>query len=160
MRITIVAVGRAKAGPAGDLYDFYAGRLSDRLPGRPLGALRLKEVEERRSLPPAALREREGGLLLAAVPAGAFLVGLDAGGRAMDSEAFAKWLADLRDAGRQELAFAIGGAEGLSGEVKARADRLLSLGAMTWPHLLVRGMLAEQLYRAQSILGGHPYHRG
>ena len=156
MRITIVAVGRAKAGPASDLYDFYAGRLSDRL----LGSLQLKEVEERRSLPPPALKTREGELLLAAIPAGAQLVGLDAGGRAMDSGAFAKWLANLRDSGQQELAFAIGGAEGLSNEVKARADRLLSLGAMTWPHLLVRGLLAEQLYRAQSILSGHPYHRG
>ena len=156
MRITIVAVGRIKAGPASDLYDFYAGRLSDRL----LASLQLKEVEGRRSLPPAALKAREGELLLAAVPAGALLVGLDAGGRSMDSEAFAKWLGDLRDSGQQELAFAIGGAEGLSDDVKARSGRLLSLGAMTWPHLLVRGLLAEQLYRAQSILSGHPYHRG
>jgi 23S rRNA (pseudouridine1915-N3)-methyltransferase len=155
MRITIAAVGRAKAGPARDLYDFYATRLSE----RQLGALSLKEVEARGALPPEALKAREAELLLAALPAAARLVALDARGRALDSAGFAALIGGYRDQGLQDLAFAIGGAEGLGQGVIERADLLLSLGAMTWPHLLVRGLLAEQLYRAQCILAGHPYHR-
>jgi 23S rRNA (pseudouridine1915-N3)-methyltransferase len=155
MRITLAAVGRAKAGPGRDLYEFYAARLSERQFGR----LVLKEVEERRNLAPSALRAREGELLLAAVPKGAALIALDERGKSYASTAFADHLRRLRDSGVQDLAFVIGGAEGLSEAVTERADLLLSLGPMTWPHLLVRGLLAEQLYRAQCIWAGHPYHR-
>lgn len=155
MRITLAAVGRAKAGPARDLYDFYASRLNE----RQLGALVLKEVEERRALPVEALKAREAELLLAAVPPDARLIVLDAHGRQLDSDGFAQLLDRTREEGLRDLAFVIGGAEGLAESVTARADLILSLGAMTWPHLLVRGLLAEQLYRAQCILSGHPYHR-
>jgi 23S rRNA (pseudouridine1915-N3)-methyltransferase len=117
------------------------------------------EIEERRRLPPAALKEREAELILAALPSGARLVALDEHGTSWTSRQFADRLAQWRDAGAASLAFAIGGAEGLGQAVITSADAVLSLGAMTWPHLLVRGMLLEQLYRAQQILAGHPYHR-
>ena len=85
---------------------------------------------------------------------------LDERGRSLSSAAFADYLGRRRDEGVADLAFVIGGADGLAERVRSRADLVLSLGAPTWPHLLVRGLLAEQLYRAQSILAGHPYHRG
>jgi 23S rRNA (pseudouridine1915-N3)-methyltransferase len=151
MRITVAAVGRAKAGPARDLYDFYAGRL-----GR---QIHLREVEERRRLGPERLKEREAELLLAAVPPGALVVALDERGKALTSAGFANLLGGWRDGGVQDVAFLIGGAEGLSDSATRRADLVLSLGSMTWPHLLVRALLLEQLYRAQCILRGHPYHR-
>lgn len=156
MRITIAAVGRAKAGPLRDLYDDYAGRIAEQI----LGKLTLTEVEERRPLPPAALMQREAELLLAAVPSGARLIALDSRGKTLGSEDFATLLREWRDDGLQDLVIAIGGAEGLDAVVRRRADLVLSLGPMTWPHLLVRAMIAEQLFRAQSILSGHPYHRG
>lgn len=152
MRLFIIAVGRLKAGPHEALARYYADRLT--MP------LTIREVEEKRPLPPAELREREAALLLAAVPQGATIVALDARGTALGSEAFAERLARWRARGVAELAFLIGGAEGLAESVRAAAELVLSLGPMTWPHLLARGMLLEQLYRAQQIMAGHPYHRG
>jgi 23S rRNA (pseudouridine1915-N3)-methyltransferase len=152
MRIQVIAVGRARRGAARDLYEDYAGRLAWKIS--------LGEVEEKRKLPADALKASEGALLLGAVPKGAVVVALDAGGQALSSSALAKRLEGWRDNGTADLAFLIGGADGLGGSVLERADFRLSLGPMTWPHMLVRAMLAEQLYRAQSILTGHPYHRG
>jgi 23S rRNA (pseudouridine1915-N3)-methyltransferase len=117
------------------------------------------ELEEKRPLPPALLKAREAELILAALPAGSRLVALDRGGTAWSSRELAERLAAWRDRGTGAVAFAIGGAEGLGAAVLERADAVLSLGAMTWPHLLARSMLLEQLYRAQQILAGHPYHR-
>lgn len=117
------------------------------------------ELEEKRKLPPAELKNREAELTLAAMPAGARLIALDERGAAWSSRELADRLAGWRDGGAGALAFAIGGADGLGAAVTERADALLSLGSMTWPHFLVRGMLLEQLYRAQQILAGHPYHR-
>jgi len=151
MRITVAAVGRNKAGPERELWDDYAGRLS--------WPVALKEVEIKGNLPPADRMAREGAALLAAVPPGATLVVLDGRGKAVSSAALAGRLGQWRDQGVRELALLIGGADGHAPEVLSRAGFLLSLGPMTWPHLLVRAMLAEQLYRAQSILAGHPYHR-
>lgn len=104
------------------------------------------------------IRRREGAALLAALPADATVVALDLGGESPDSVAFAAMLARWEEAGRTPC-FLIGGAEGLDPAVLARADRRIALGPMTWPHFLVRGMLAEQLYRAQAIRRNHPYHR-
>jgi 23S rRNA (pseudouridine1915-N3)-methyltransferase len=104
------------------------------------------------------VRRREGEALLAALPPGALAVALDLGGEAPTSEALAARLARWEEAGRVPC-FLIGGAEGLDPAVLARAEHRLSLGPLTWPHFLVRGMLAEQLYRAQAIRAGHPYHR-
>lgn len=149
MRLHIVAVGRLKAGPLFDLQQHYAGRLA--------WSLAIREVEERRKLPPPELKEREAALLLAAVPRGALVVALDPAGVALTSEDFARRLDAWR--GAADLAFLIGGAEGLAAAARQNAAFVLSLGPATWPHFLVRGMLLEQLYRAQQILAGHPYHR-
>ena len=151
MRIWLLAVGKARPGPHRDLYEFYAGRL--RWP------LKLIEVEEKRKLAPEPLKAREAELLLAQVPKGAVLCALDEHGKTESSTGLATLLRDWQDHGVVDLAFAIGGADGHGAALLARADRKLSLGAMTWPHMLARGMLAEQLYRAQQILAGHPYHR-
>lgn len=118
----------------------------------------MTEIAEARGNAPAEIRRREGEAILAALPAGAFLVALDLGAPAPGSEALAALVARWEEAGRP-IAYAIGGAEGLDPAVLARADHRLSLGPLTWPHFLVRGMLAEQLYRAQCIRTGHPYHR-
>jgi 23S rRNA (pseudouridine1915-N3)-methyltransferase len=118
------------------------------------------EVETRRSLPPAVLKAREAELILGALPPGACLVALDERGAEWSSRAFADRLAGWRDRGIGELAFAVGGAEGLDQAVLDRAETVLSLGPMTWPHFLARSLLLEQLYRAQQIRAGHPYHRG
>ncbi len=152
MRITLAAVGRAKPGPERTLYDHYGGRLS--------WPLVLKEVEEKRPLPVPDRMAREAELLLATVPSGAVVVALDERGRELGSTDFARRLGDWRDAGIGDIAFLIGGADGHGESVRARADLLLCFGRLTWPHMLVRGMLAEQLFRAQCILSGHPYHRG
>ena len=151
MRITIAAIGRAPRGPERDLYDHYAGRI--RWP------LALRELDEKRKLPPAQLMQREGELLLEAAPAGAVLVALDRRGKVLDSEAFAARLAQWRDTSVSDLTFLIGGADGHTEQLLRKASLVLSFGAMTWPHLLARGMLAEQIYRAQQLLAGHPYHR-
>jgi 23S rRNA (pseudouridine1915-N3)-methyltransferase len=151
MRLHVVAVGRLKTGPHADLARHYAERLT--------WPLSIREVEERRKLSPAELTEREGALLLSAVPPGALVVALDEQGTPLTSDGFAQRLQRWRTEGVGDVAFLIGGADGLSAAVRETAALRLSLGAMTWPHLLVRGMLLEQLYRAQQILAGHPYHR-
>ena len=107
---------------------------------------------------PAEIKRREGSALLAALPERAFVVALDLGGEVFDSEGLAARLVRWQETQRP-LCFLIGGAEGLDAAVTARADAVLSLGKLTWPHFLVRAMLAEQLYRAQAIVAGHPYHR-
>lgn len=151
MRILVAAVGRAKPGPERALFEHYLGRLA--------WPLALKEVEEKRPLPSAERMAREAELLLATVPAGAVVIALDERGKLVSSEDFAARLGGWRDSGRADIAFLIGGADGHGEAVRKRADLLIAFGAMTWPHMLVRGMLAEQLFRAQSILSGHPYHR-
>ena len=151
MRLKVAAIGRWKAGPERSLYEHFARRIAF--------PLDLKEVEEKRKLPPAALIRREGELLLAEVPKGAIVVALDGRGKALSSIAFAKQLGRWRDDGVREVVFIIGGADGLDDSVRRKATLTLGLGPMTWPHLMVRAMLAEQIYRAQAILSGHPYHR-
>jgi len=151
MRITIAAVGRWKGDPARAVYETYAAR-----GGWPLT---LREVVARKPGGGAAVQAEEAALLDRAAPDGAVRVALDAGGRALNSAGFADWLDARQTAGTRDLAFLIGGADGLAEPLRTGADLRLSLGPMTWPHLLVRGLLAEQLYRAHCILTGHPYHR-
>jgi 23S rRNA (pseudouridine1915-N3)-methyltransferase len=146
----LIAVGRLRPGPEADLFARYNARLRPRL--------EVFEVPEARGAP-AEIRRREGEGLLAALPRDAFAVALDLGGVAPTSEGLAAQL-EAWLAGGRKPAFVIGGAEGLSAAVLARADYVLSLGTLTWPHMLARVMLAEQLFRARSIAGGHPYHRG
>jgi 23S rRNA (pseudouridine1915-N3)-methyltransferase len=152
VNILIAAVGRAKPGPERDLYEAYIGRVPWRID--------LKEIEIRKEASTDVRRTREGESLLAVVPDKARVVVLDERGKAEASAAFAARLGGWRDDGIRHVAFLIGGADGHDASVRKRADAILSFGAMTWPHLLVRAMLAEQLYRAHSILAGHPYHRG
>jgi 23S rRNA (pseudouridine1915-N3)-methyltransferase len=144
-------VGRLRRGPLYDLQTDYAKRLVP-----PAAVI---EVEEKRKLSPPELKQREADLLLAARPAGAMLVALDRSGQPWSSHDLADRLSAWRGRGTSAVAFTIGGAEGLGKAVLDTAEATLSLGAMTWPHLLVRTMLLEQLYRAQKILAGHPYHR-
>lgn len=151
MRITIIAVGRRKQGPEQDLFDQYKGRLP--------WPLDLKLVEEKKPLSGDALKAREADLLLAALPDGATVIALDERGTSDTSPKFAERLGAWRDDGARELAFLIGGADGLAEEVRTRARFVMSLGKQTWPHQLVPALLAEQLYRAHAILTGHPYHR-
>lgn len=151
MRVTIAAVGRCRAGPEQDLYTQYARRL--------VPPPTLVEVEERRRMPVPDRVAAEGTRLLAAVPSQAACVVLDERGTALASRDLADRLARWQAEG-SGLACLIGGADGHAPAVRERADLLLSLGPMTWPHQLVRAMLAEQLYRVQCILSGHPYHRG
>ena len=155
MKLAICAVGRTAKGPAKSpetaLFEHYAARI--RWP------LALREVEEKRKLPAAQLMIREGELLLEAAPAGAVLVALDRRGKVYDSQEFARRLERWRDDSTAHVAFLIGGADGHTDALLARAPFNLSFGPMTWPHLLARVLLAEQIYRAQQVLAGHPYHR-
>ena len=148
-------MGRLRAGPERDLIADYVQRF-DRT-GRPLGLGPFfeHEVEDKKN---AGMRA-EAELLARAVPAGAVLVTLDERGKLISSPEFAAQLARWRDAGRQDVAFVIGGADGIDPALRAKADFSISLGTMVWPHMLVRVMLAEQLYRAANILSGGPYHR-
>lgn len=151
MRLHIIAVGRMRAGPERELFETYIGRLP--------WPVEEREVEDRAQGPAKGRRDREAGLLLAAVPEQAVVIALDETGAAPDSEGLARKIAIWRDAGTRDLVFLIGGADGHGKAIHQRADYSLSMGALTWPHLLARVMLAEQLYRATSILAGHPYHR-
>jgi 23S rRNA (pseudouridine1915-N3)-methyltransferase len=146
----LLAVGRLRAGPEAALFAEYNGRL------RP--PLSVTEIAEARGGAPAEIRRREGAAILAALPPGALLVALDLGGAAPSSEAFAALWTRWDESGRTPC-FAVGGAEGLDPAVLAAAHHRLSLGPLTWPHMLVRVLLAEQLFRAQAIRAGHPYHR-
>jgi 23S rRNA (pseudouridine1915-N3)-methyltransferase len=155
MRLHLCAVGRLRQGPERDLVDDYTTRFERT--GRPLGLgpLSEHEVEDRKG----GGIEAEADLLARTVPAGALMVVLDERGRVLSSPEFADHLAKWRDGGRQDVALLIGGADGLAPALRDRADMALSFGRMVWPHLLVRVMLAEQLYRAATILSGGPYHR-
>jgi 23S rRNA (pseudouridine1915-N3)-methyltransferase len=151
VKLWIACIGRAGRGPERDLYQHYADRV--RWP------LALREVEEKRKLPAAQLILREGELLLQSVPAKSVLVALDRRGKVLDSEGFARRLERWRDDSVNDVAFLVGGADGHGEALLKKAALILSFGAMTWPHLLARAMLAEQIYRAQQLLAGHPYHR-
>ncbi|HLQ19876.1 MAG TPA: 23S rRNA (pseudouridine(1915)-N(3))-methyltransferase RlmH [Tabrizicola sp.] len=155
MRLHLCAVGRLRAGPERDLVDDYLQRL-DRT-GKPLGLgpVAEHEVEDKKGGGMAT----EATLLARAIPDGAALCILDERGRTLSSPEFAQTLAGWRDSGRHDAAFVIGGADGLDPSLRARADLSISFGRMVWPHMLVRVMVAEQLYRAATILAGSPYHR-
>ena len=156
MRVTVVAVGRLRSGPEADLAADYLARFERT--GRPLGLgpCRMVEVEDRRGGGAGA----ESALIAQALPSAATLVLLDERGSALSSPDFAVRLRRWADAGRRDLAFAIGGADGHAPALRERAEVVMSFGPMVWPHMLARVMLAEQLYRASSILAGSPYHRG
>ena|SRR5690606_333664 len=151
MRVTIAAVGRERPGPTRELFEEYRRRCP--------WPIRLLEIAPRTSGPPERRRAEEAERLKAALPRDAVLVALDESGRSLTSRAFAARIAAWQRQGRSELVFLIGGPEGLDPALLDRADLVLALGRMTWPHRFVRVLLAEQLYRAATIQAGHPYHR-
>jgi 23S rRNA (pseudouridine1915-N3)-methyltransferase len=155
LRITIAAVGRLKRGPEQMLVSDYLGRAGPAGRSMALGPFTVTEIDERK----ARDRAQQSAGLLAVVPQGAFAIALDERGEAVASTAFANMLAELRDRGTAETVFLIGGPDGHDDHLRARANGMISFGPMVWPHMLARAMLAEQLYRAVSILGGSPYHR-
>ena len=155
MRVHVGAVGRLRTGPERALIDDYAARFDKTGRALGLGPLRLHEVEDRKGGGMTA----EAALLGRKIPNGAVLVALDERGGQMTSPGLSRQLGDWRDAGRGDVTFLIGGADGLDPDLRARADLTLSFGKMVWPHMLARVMLVEQLYRAAAILAGSPYHR-
>lgn len=159
MKVTIAAVGRSRRSPEQELFATYQTRFDASAKPLGLGPLALCEVEEKKRISGAALKAREADLLRDAVPSGALLVALDEHAKPLTSADFAAFLAKQRDTGTQALCFLIGGAEGLDPGLLEETRYRIAFGAQTWPHMLVRVMLAEQLYRAASILAGHPYHR-
>jgi 23S rRNA (pseudouridine1915-N3)-methyltransferase len=155
MRVHIAAVGRLRQGPERELVDDYLARFSKTGKALGLGPAQVLEVEDKKGGGMAG----EAGLLERALPKGALICVMDERGQQMPSPDFARRIGDWRDQGTGDLAFLIGGADGLDPALRQKADFALSFGAMVWPHMLVRVMLAEQLYRAASILAGSPYHR-
>ena len=159
MKISVFAVGRMKAGPEKELADRYFDRFGKS--GGPLGLdfSGVVEIAESRAQTPAERKREEALKLKSQISAGVSLFLLDERGKNFSSDDFSRRIAALRDGGQRGLTIAIGGPDGHDPELREQADLVMSFGALTWPHQLVRIMLAEQLYRAATILSGHPYHR-
>ena len=155
MKVHICAVGRLRGGPERELIDDYVTRFDRTGRALGLGPVQIHEIEDKKGGGMSA----EAPLLERALPKGAFVCTLDERGKVMTSPDFANLLGRWRDAGRSDVAFVIGGADGIAPSLRAKADASLSFGKMVWPHMMVRVMLSEQLYRAASILAGGPYHR-
>ena len=152
MRFSLIAIGKARNGPERDLFTHYRDRL--RWP------FNLVELELKKNLPTTQARQdAEAALLQEAIPKGAVIIALDERGKNLSSREFATQIQQFQDSGERDIALIIGGADGLAASIKQQARLMISYGKATWPHMLVRGMVAEQLYRAQTILDGHPYHR-
>lgn len=159
MKILVVSVGRLKQGPERELAERYAARFTDM--GRKLGfqSLEIREIPESRARDAASRIAEEAGAIKALLPDKSVVVTLDERGDSMDSVTFARQLGRWRDEQVTNNVFIIGGADGLSPELRRMASLSLAFGRATWPHQMVRVMLLEQIYRAATILAGHPYHR-
>lgn len=151
MDVVIAAIGHQKQSPELDLLTKYVRQTR--------WHVSIKEFEDKKAGTTAERMKREGELLMSAVVPGAKIVVLDERGRQFGSEEFARRLGSWQDDGVPAVVFMIGGADGHSGDIRRKADLLLAFGQMTWPHMMARVMLAEQIYRAKTILDGHPYHR-
>lgn len=160
MRLLILAVGHARGTEEGALSDAYCARAATM--GKRLGfpAIAIEEVSVSKARGVQSRMHEEGERLGGKIPEQAHVICLDAKGKGMTSDAFAEMLGAMRDAGARDMAFLIGGPDGLSLPRNVKPGRSLAFGPQTWPHLLVRAMLAEQIYRGVTILAGHPYHRG
>jgi 23S rRNA (pseudouridine1915-N3)-methyltransferase len=160
VRLNIIAVGFGRGTAEAVLTEDFLERAAQI--GKRLGfsAIRCEEVAVAKERELKKRRADEAERLARRIPDGAHIILLDAKGKGMTSEDFSEMLAALRDAGTRDLAFVIGGPDGLAPLPHKRAGRSLAFGPQTWPHLLVRAMLSEQIYRALTILAGHPYHRG
>ena len=159
MRLVVVAIGRLKQGPERELAERYRERFDDI--GRKLGfrGLEIHEIPESRARDAATRMAEEAAAMIAAIPDKSILVALDERGDSVASEAFARHLGRWRDEAVANTVFAIGGADGLSPDLRRKAKLRIAFGSATWPHQMVRVMLLEQIYRAATILAGHPYHR-
>ena len=152
MQILIGAIGRLRAGPEATLLEHFQKRIT-------AWPMELREFELKRKVSADRASDAEGELLLAAIPDGAHVVVLDETGKLSTSAGIARDIAGLQDSGCRNLVFLIGGADGHGDAVRARADRMIAFGRNTWPHMLMRSLLVEQVYRAQQIIARHPYHR-
>jgi 23S rRNA (pseudouridine1915-N3)-methyltransferase len=159
VRLLIAAVGRLKAGPERELLARYLERANTTGKSLALAPFEVVEIPESAAQTPAKRKADEGKALLAVIPQKAKLIALDERGKSVSSEDFAKKLARFRDDGAGCTALVIGGADGLDETLRKKADLALGYGAATFPHQIVRILLAEQIYRATTILSGHPYHR-
>ncbi len=159
MRLALIGVGRLKSGPERELFDRYFKRLGDLARSQGISEVELREVDEGRSRRAEDRQAEEARAIRAAAPRGAWLTALDERGAAMSSAQWAAEIGKARDGAAPAYAVVIGGPDGLDPALRAEARTVISFGALTWPHQLVRVMAGEQLYRALSILGGHPYHR-
>ena len=159
MRLKVIAVGRLKSGPERDLVDRYQERFIEM--SRKLGfrGLDIHELTESRAREASVRMADEAAAIMALIPDDAVTIALDERGKPLDSEGFAKRLGQWRDESAGDVVFVIGGADGLSPELRRRMKAVFAFGTATWPHQLVRIMLMEQIYRAATILAGHPYHR-
>jgi 23S rRNA (pseudouridine1915-N3)-methyltransferase len=159
MRVVIHAVGRMKSGPEAELAARYFDRFAKTGAALGLTVAPIIEIPESRAPSPDQRKREEAAKPLAMQAGGAQLILLDERGEAPDSAKFARMIAVLRDNGARELVLALGGPDGHGDELRAAASTMISFGRMTWPHQIARILLAEQLYRAATILSGHPYHR-
>jgi 23S rRNA (pseudouridine1915-N3)-methyltransferase len=159
MRVVVIAIGRLKQGPERELAERYRERFDDI--GRKLGfrGLEIHEIAESRARDAASRITEEAAAISALIPEKYVLVALDERGQNLDSATFARHLGRWRDEGSASTIFIIGGADGLSPDLQRRAKLRIAFGTATWPHQMVRVMLLEQIYRAATILAGHPYHR-
>jgi 23S rRNA (pseudouridine1915-N3)-methyltransferase len=159
MKIVVVSIGRLKQGPERELAERYRERFEDI--GRKLGfrGLEIHEIPESRARDAATRIAEEAAAISALIPEKYVLVALDERGKSIDSAAFAQVLGRWRDEGAPITIFTIGGADGLSPDLQRKAKLRIAYGSATWPHQMVRVMLLEQIYRAATILAGHPYHR-
>ncbi len=153
MKISIISIGKFENSPHKQVFETYIKRLKWKV--------ELKELDLKNSqnFSVPKIKEGEGALILKALKPSSKLIVLDEDGKQFSSVAFAKMISDFAVAGDSDLSFVIGGSDGLSEEVLQKSNLKISFGKMTFPHLMVRAILAEQLYRAQSIIAGHPYHR-
>lgn len=147
MKITIAAVGKAKQSPERTLYEHYSARIA--------WPVTVKELDDKK----LSGKSQQASALLQATALCDVRIALDEKGESLTSHEFAKFLDHCRIRSAPHIAFLIGGADGLDASIFPHCRLRLNLGSLTWPHMLVRGLLAEQLYRAQTILSGHPYHR-
>jgi len=159
MRVTIAAIGKLKSGSELELVTLYAERCAQQGKLCGMSGIEIKEITESRLSSLAERRNEEATKLLKAVPPGAMAIMLDERAKQLQSKELANHIAHWRDEGASELVFLLGGADGHGSAVKQASQFALSLGAMTWPHKLARVMIAEQIYRAMTILTNHPYHR-
>jgi 23S rRNA (pseudouridine1915-N3)-methyltransferase len=151
MRITIVAVGKLRQSIFSQLYGLYAKRLR--------WELRLREIEPHNSKNIKEQQRHESARLLALIPNGAQIIILDENGETLSSSGLASWIDSMIQNGSKDICIVIGGANGLDLDIFPKSNLILALGRLTWPHLMVRGMIIEQIYRVQQILSGHPYHK-